>query len=72
MLFTHDHLDHFSGSATEAIFKATAAPIVAEAKVTKKLNGKIPAEKLTSAETRKTYNFDDHPPQLLREFIVVQ
>lgn len=59
VLFTHNHLDHFSGSATEAIFKATAAPIVAETKVTKKLNGKIPAEKLTSAENKKTYNFSD-------------
>ena len=32
LLFTHNHLDHFSSGKTEAIFKATAAPIVAEPK----------------------------------------
>jgi L-ascorbate metabolism protein UlaG (beta-lactamase superfamily) len=59
LLFTHDHLDHFSGGATQAIFKASATPILAEAKVAKKLNGKIPAEKLVIAENQKTYNFGD-------------
>ena len=33
LLFTHNHLDHFSSGKTEAIFKATAAPMVAESKV---------------------------------------
>ncbi len=37
VLFTHDHLDHFSSGKTQEIFKATAAPIIAEAKVAGKL-----------------------------------
>ena len=57
ILFTHDHLDHFSGGKTEAIFKATAAPVLAEAKVAGKLKGKISADKLVSAESGKTYTF---------------
>ena len=44
---------------TEAIFKATAAPILAEAKVAGKLKGKISADKLVSAESGKTYTFGD-------------
>lgn len=59
VLFTHNHLDHFSSGATEAIFKATAAPILAEPKVANKLKGKIPADKLVSAESGKTYTFGD-------------
>jgi len=55
VLFTHDHLDHFSSGKTEAIFKDTAAPVLAEAKVASKLKGKIPADKLVSAENGKTY-----------------
>ncbi len=59
VLYTHDHLDHFNGRATQEIFKATATPVMAEAKVAKKLNGKIPTDKLTSAESGKTYKFND-------------
>ncbi len=59
LLFTHDHFDHFNGGATQAIFKATAASILAESKVAKKLNGKIPPEKLIIAENKKNYNFGD-------------
>ena len=55
VLFTHDHLDHFSSGKTEAIFKATAAPVLAEPKVADKLEGKIPADKLMRAENCKTY-----------------
>ena len=55
VLFTHDHLDHFSSVKTEAIFKATGAPVLAEPKVANKLKGKIPADKLVSAEHGKTY-----------------
>ena len=58
LLFTHNHLDHFNASATQAIFKVTAAPILAEAKVAKKMGGKIPPEQLLIAENRKTYNFN--------------
>jgi L-ascorbate metabolism protein UlaG (beta-lactamase superfamily) len=57
VLFTHDHMDHFSSGKTQAIFKATAAPILAEPKVANKLRGKIPADKLVSAESGKTYSF---------------
>jgi len=55
VLFTHDHLDHFSSGKTQAIFKATVAPVLAEPKVANKLKGKIPADKLVSAEHGKTY-----------------
>ena len=56
ILFTHDHLDHFSSGKTQEIFKETTASILAESKVAKKLEGKIPAEKLVSAENGKTYS----------------
>ena len=59
VLFTHDHLDHFSSGKTQAIFKATAAPILVESKVANKLKGKIPADKLVSAEQGKTYTLGD-------------
>jgi len=59
LLFTHDHIDHFRSGATRAIFKATTAPILAEAKVIKKLKGKIAYDKLVSAEPGKTYTFGD-------------
>ncbi|HMK95244.1 MAG TPA: MBL fold metallo-hydrolase [Candidatus Limnocylindrales bacterium] len=55
ILFTHDHLDHFSTRKTEAIVKATAAPVLAEPKVASKLEGKMPADKLVSAEDGKAY-----------------
>ena len=56
VLITHDHLDHFSSGKTQEIFKETAAPILAESKVAGKLEGKIPAEKLVSAENGKNYS----------------
>lgn len=59
ILFTHDHLDHFSNGKTQTIFKMTNAPILAEAKVAKKLEGEIPTDKLISAEHGKTYVFGD-------------
>jgi L-ascorbate metabolism protein UlaG (beta-lactamase superfamily) len=59
LLFTHEHFDHFRTGITETIFKTTAAPILAEAKVANKLKGKITAEKLVSAESGKTYTFGD-------------
>jgi L-ascorbate metabolism protein UlaG (beta-lactamase superfamily) len=40
VLFTHDHLDHFSGGKTQEIFKDTNAIILAESKVSGKLKGK--------------------------------
>ncbi|MGA2386913.1 MAG: MBL fold metallo-hydrolase [Candidatus Bathyarchaeia archaeon] len=59
LLFTHDHLDHFNAGKAEKIFKATGAAVLAEAKVANKLKGKIPAEKLATAESGKTYSFGD-------------
>jgi L-ascorbate metabolism protein UlaG (beta-lactamase superfamily) len=59
VLFTHDHLDHFSSGKTQGIFKTAAAPILAEAKVAGKLEGKIPADKLVSAENGKNYSLGD-------------
>lgn len=59
VLFTHNHLDHFSAGKTRNIFKATSASILAQAKVTDKLKGKIPNDKLVTAEDGKTYSFGD-------------
>lgn len=59
LLFTHSHLDHFNAGKTEKIFKATDAAVLAETKVANKLKGKIPDEKLASAESGKTYSFGD-------------
>jgi L-ascorbate metabolism protein UlaG (beta-lactamase superfamily) len=72
VLFTHDHLDHFSSGKTQAIFKATAAPVLAEPKVANKLKGKIPADKLVSAESGKTYSFDGQLQQPFRAYTVGQ
>ena len=59
MLFTHNHLDHFNSGKTQTLFKATDATILAEAKVADKLSGKIPADKLVSALSGKTYRYGD-------------
>jgi len=59
LLFTHSHLDHFNAGKTKALYNATGAPVLAEAKVAAKLKGKIPADKLVSAESGKTYTFGD-------------
>jgi L-ascorbate metabolism protein UlaG (beta-lactamase superfamily) len=59
ILFTHDHLDHFSSGKTQDIFIDTSAPVLAEPKVAGKLEGKIPAGKLVSAETGKSYTLGD-------------
>jgi len=59
LLFTHDHLDHFNSGKTLDIFRATGAPVLAEAKVASKLRGRLPTDKLTSAEPNKTYAFGD-------------
>jgi len=58
VLFTHDHLDHFSGGKTEELFKATNAPVLAEAKVANKLKGRIPDDKLVTAEHGKSYSLN--------------
>jgi L-ascorbate metabolism protein UlaG (beta-lactamase superfamily) len=59
MLFTHNHLDHFSSGKAQAIFKVTGAAVLAEPKVADKLKGKIPSDKLASAEPGRTYGFGD-------------
>lgn len=59
VLFTHGHLDHFSAGKTGALYRATAAPVLAQAKVADKLKGKIPSDKLVSVESGKTYVFND-------------
>lgn len=58
ILFTHGHADHFLAGKTQAIFKATAAPILAEPQVASKLKEIIPTDKLVSAESGKTYTLD--------------
>jgi L-ascorbate metabolism protein UlaG (beta-lactamase superfamily) len=55
VLFTHGHGDHFNANVALEIFKATGAPLVAEASVARSLMAKIPSAKLTSAVPGKTY-----------------
>lgn len=57
VLFTHGHGDHYKSDVTTNIFKATNAPIVAEATVADDLVGKIAASKLTSIVPDQTYTF---------------
>ena len=59
LLFTHSHSDHFSVGRTQALINITGASVLAEARVAAKLRGKIPADKLVSAESGKTYTFGD-------------
>jgi L-ascorbate metabolism protein UlaG (beta-lactamase superfamily) len=59
LLFTHGHDDHYKLKDTLEIFNATEAKIVAEPSVANDLNGKIPPEKLISAEPGGTYNIDN-------------
>jgi len=57
LLFTHGHLDHFNAGKAQALVKAFGVSVLAEAKVAAKLKGKIPADKLVTAESGKTYTF---------------
>lgn len=59
LFFTHGHMDHFKAGATKTIIETTSALVVAEDKVANKLAGKIPAEKLVSAKSGKTYIFGE-------------
>ncbi len=59
ILFTHDHMDHFDGGKTVDLVKATCAPVLAQEKVSDKIIGRIPGEKLVPAESGKTYTFGD-------------
>jgi L-ascorbate metabolism protein UlaG (beta-lactamase superfamily) len=59
MLFTHNHLDHYSSGKTMDIFKVTGTKVLAEPKVAKSLKGKIPNDKLTEASSGNTYTFDE-------------
>jgi L-ascorbate metabolism protein UlaG (beta-lactamase superfamily) len=55
VLYTHGHGDHFSPPTALGIFKATGAVIAAEPGVASQLRGKIPADKLITAETGKSF-----------------
>ncbi len=59
LLFTHDHLDHFSEGKALKLFKTTGAPVLAEAKVADRLKRGIPGDKLTSAASGQTYVYGD-------------
>jgi len=56
VLFTHDHMDHFSSGKTQDVFKMTGASVLAESKVADKLIGKMPPDKLVRAEDRQTFS----------------
>jgi L-ascorbate metabolism protein UlaG (beta-lactamase superfamily) len=59
MLFTHGHGDHYKLKDTLEIFNATEACIVAEPQVANDLRGKVPADKLVSAEPGGIFNIGD-------------
>lgn len=59
MLFTHGHEDHYKLKDTLEIFNATEACIVAEPQVANDLRGKVPTDKLVSAEPGGTYDIGD-------------
>jgi L-ascorbate metabolism protein UlaG (beta-lactamase superfamily) len=59
LLFTHSHLDHFSEGEALKLFERTGAPVLAEAKVADKLEGRLPGDKLTSATSGQTYAYGD-------------
>ena len=59
LLFTHSHGDHYNSAVTLDVFKATNASVVAEPLVANDLKGKIPPNKLTSAQPGKTYAFGE-------------
>lgn len=59
MLFTHGHEDHYKLKDTLEMFKATEACILAEPQVANDLKGKVPAEKLVSAEPGGIYDIGD-------------
>jgi L-ascorbate metabolism protein UlaG (beta-lactamase superfamily) len=59
MLFTHGHEDHYKLKDTLEMFNATGACIVAEPSVANDLRGKVPADKLVSAEPGGIYDIGD-------------
>lgn len=59
MLFTHGHDDHYRLKDTLEMFNATGACIVAEPSVADDLRGKLPADKLITAQPRGIYNIGD-------------
>lgn len=59
LLFTHGHGDHYKSGETLEIFRATGAQILAESSVARDLRGKVPLDKLTTAEPGKTYSIGD-------------
>jgi L-ascorbate metabolism protein UlaG (beta-lactamase superfamily) len=59
MLFTHGHDDHYKLKETLEIFNTTEAFVVAEPSVANDLKGKLPADKLISAEPGGTYSIGD-------------
>ncbi len=59
LFFTRGHEDHYKLKETLEINKATGAQIVAEPSVANDLRGKVPSDKLVSAEPGGTYSIDD-------------
>ena len=59
MLFTHGHEDHYKLKDALEMFNATEACVVAEPSVANDLKGKVPPDKLISAEPGETYNIGD-------------
>ncbi|MFP3950812.1 MAG: MBL fold metallo-hydrolase [Candidatus Bathyarchaeia archaeon] len=59
MLFTYGHEDHYKQNETLETFNATGAYVVAEPSVADDLRGKLPSDKLVSAEPGGTYDIGD-------------
>jgi len=66
VLFTHDHYDHFNRASTVALYKATAAPILAEPSVVNHLRNDIPAQKLFAASIDQPFQSGNIKVQAVR------
>ncbi len=66
VLFTHDHYDHFNHVSAVALFKATAAPILAERSVMNHLRNDIPAQKLLAAPIDQPFQSGNIKVQAVR------
>ncbi|MCW4036694.1 MAG: MBL fold metallo-hydrolase [Candidatus Bathyarchaeota archaeon] len=66
LLFTHGHGDHYKSRETIEILSETDADIVAEPSLARELRGKVPSEKLTSAEPGKTYEIGEYEVKAIK------
>lgn len=66
LLFTHGHGDHYKARETLEVFAETGADIVAEPSLAGELRGKVPSDKLISAEPGRAYSIGDYEVTTVR------